>query len=199
MLKLFCLALATIGVSAQIVDLETTANITNCLSCKLKDSKSSFTESYSYCTKDHTCLKDEWNFVNAWCPSKWVPGWQLNIDKDCGAVDYPMNCLPIFASQNQVAIQVDYTLPPAGQCTITIDATQSMARVKFNKAANLGVLFTGYKDGEPITLPKGEVQQITVYNGDTKLSLAFEITVSSAKFMAASLASLALGSALVYM
>ena len=75
-----------------------------CLSCKLKDAKSGLTYSYSYCKKEDLCLKDEWNYINAWCPTKWVPGWMLDIDKDCGAVDEPDECLPIFTSENQGTI-----------------------------------------------------------------------------------------------
>jgi len=28
---------------------------------------------------------DELNYVNKWCESKWLPGWMLDIDIDCGA------------------------------------------------------------------------------------------------------------------
>ena len=48
---------------------------TKCLSCKLKDSESSFLYSYSYCKATDQCLKDEWNYINQWCTTKWIPGW----------------------------------------------------------------------------------------------------------------------------
>jgi hypothetical protein len=46
-----------------------------CLNCKLKDGKSSFMYSFSYCKDTDACLADEWNYINAWCKSIWVPGW----------------------------------------------------------------------------------------------------------------------------
>ena len=165
----------------------TTASVV-CLQCKLLDSRSAFTYTHSYCKKDDTCLMDQWNYVNAWCPSKWIPGWMLDVDEDCSATDHQDQCLPILAEENQITIQEDYNLPNGGQCTIAIDATKGMARVRFNKAAQLGVLFTGYKDGEPITIPKGEVQSITVYNGDIRFPLAFEVTVSGAAYLSSMVA-----------
>ena len=48
---------------------------TICMNCKLRDGKSSFLYSYSYCADTDSCLADEWNYINAWCESKWVPGW----------------------------------------------------------------------------------------------------------------------------
>ena len=48
---------------------------TKCMSCKLKDSASSFLYSYSYCKDTNECLQDEWNYINQWCKTKWIPGW----------------------------------------------------------------------------------------------------------------------------
>ena len=58
---------------------------TQCLSCKMKDTVGSFLYTYSYCKETNECLMDEWNFNNQWCKSKWIPGWQLDIDNDCEA------------------------------------------------------------------------------------------------------------------
>ena len=163
---------------------DTTASV-ECLNCKLKDAKSAWTYTYSFCQKTDLCLADEWNYINAWCPSKWIPGWMLDIDEHCGSEDKSEKCLPLFTNENQVTVSDEYSLPKGGQCTIYIDATKSMARVRFNKGANLGVLFTGYKDGEPITIPKGEKQSVTVYNGDLRLPVSFEVTISSAVYLSA--------------
>ena len=51
------------------------------------------------------------------------------------------------------------------KCTITIDATAGVARVLFTDASDLGVLVNGYKIGDVFTVPEGEMQEITVYNG----------------------------------
>ena len=56
-----------------------------CMNCKLKDSKSSFLYSYSYCADTDQCLMDEWNYLNQWCKTTWVPGWTLDIKTDCRA------------------------------------------------------------------------------------------------------------------
>ena len=37
---------------------------TECLSCKIKDSESSFLYTYSYCKDTNFCLPDEWNYIN---------------------------------------------------------------------------------------------------------------------------------------
>ena len=71
------IALATLTV------MSVQAQSTACMSCKLKDSASSFLYSYSYCKDTNECLQDQWNYINKWCPSKWIPGWMLDIDKDC--------------------------------------------------------------------------------------------------------------------
>ena len=74
-------ALAVIG----LVNAQALGPSTTCLNCKLKDTKSSFLYSYSYCKDTDQCLMDEWNFLNQWCKTKWVPGWTLDIKGDCRA------------------------------------------------------------------------------------------------------------------
>ena len=58
-----------------------------CLSCKHKDTLSSFLYSASYCADKDECLEDQWNYKNNWCVSGWKQGWKLNIDEDCNARD----------------------------------------------------------------------------------------------------------------
>ena len=79
-------------------------------------------------------------------------------------------------------------LPQGGQCTVTIDATQAMGRITFQKAVNLGVLYNGYLINEPITIPKGEIQAITIYNGKENGPLSIDIVTSGAKALGGAIA-----------
>ena len=72
---------------------------TTCLNCKLLDSRASFLYTYSYCAATDKCLADEWNYINAWCTSKWIPGWQLDIDGDCASKEEVGKCLPVVSSE----------------------------------------------------------------------------------------------------
>ena len=144
--------------------------------------------SYSYCKKTNECLGDEWNFINKWCESKWVPGWMLDIDKDCEAVEVPGQCIPFVTVESQPTETRQANLPAGGQCTLTIDAQQAMGRVKFTKTVDLGVLFNGYTLGQPITIPKGTNQAITIYNGNLAGPLSIDIIVSGATALAAGVA-----------
>ena len=56
---------------------------TNCLNCKLLDTDSTFLISQSYCAATDECLQDEWNYINKWCRTSWIPAWMLDIDTDC--------------------------------------------------------------------------------------------------------------------
>ena len=51
------LAMMALGVTSALPS-------SKCLSCKLKDSESSFMYSWSYCKATDTCLRDEWNYIN---------------------------------------------------------------------------------------------------------------------------------------
>jgi len=59
------------------------------------------------------------------------------------------------------------------KCSISVDATGGVARVLFSDASELGVLFNEYKIGDVITVPEGEIQEITVYNGKKIGTIAF--------------------------
>ena len=155
-----------------------------CLQCKFKDSyESAFTHSYNYCYDTDTCLQDEWNYINAWCTSKWIPGWQINIDSVCKATEITESCPPIVRQSEEENITSYYNLPKGGQCDITIDASVAVTRLNFQKASQLGVLFNSYIPNQSITIPKGEIQTITVYNADENLALNFEIVTSVAQYL----------------
>tara|TARA_B110000285_G_C14853609_1_gene481117 strand:- start:376 stop:699 length:324 start_codon:yes stop_codon:yes gene_type:complete len=74
------------------------ASLPNCMNCKLFDSQSSFLYGASYCPDTDECLKDEWDYINKWCPSKWIPGWMLDIDKDCKGELNPKACFSYITS-----------------------------------------------------------------------------------------------------
>ena len=154
---------------------------TTCLNCKLKDSSSSFLYTYSYCKQTDTCLQDEWNYINQWCTTTWIPGWQVDVDNDCEAQDVVGACMPFVTSEGIDSSTRQVSLPEGGQCSVTVDATDAMGRITFQKAVNLGVLYNAYLINEPITIPKGEIQAITIYNGKEYGPLAIDIVTSGAK------------------
>ena len=125
-----------------------------CLYCKHMDSEASWLYSYSYCAATQTCMADEWNYINKWCESKWIPGWMVDIDKDCDAKNVSIQ--DFVAVDNFVKEQREFNLKAGQQGTLTIDARAGMVRVMFSKTAGLGVLYNGYQNGNPITIPAGE-------------------------------------------
>ena len=68
-------------------------------------------------------------------------------------------------------------------CTIKIDAKeyQNVARVIFDDSDTLGVLFPGYKMGQPITVQPGQVKWITIYNGNDAGPTVFKLSFSAAQ------------------
>ena len=73
-----------------------------------------------------------------------------------------------------------YSLLKGEQCTFQIDASAGVARIVFSEAAGLGILFNGYRLDDVITIPEGEVQSITVFNGNKAKPTAFEFSYSGA-------------------
>ena len=85
------------------------------------------------------------------------------------------------------------------KCTIVVDASNAVARVLFSDSDELGVLINEYKVGDVITIPEGEKQEITVYNGKDESSLAFELGFSGALGLQFKIAlASAIGSYLLY-
>ena len=168
------------------------------MECKLKDSKSAFLTTYSYCKDNNLCLKDEWNYINRWCKTGWIPGWQIDIEEDCESplVSEPASiCPPITGKPDMKSAETNNILQSGAQCDVEIDATEAMVRVTFKNAENLGVLFNDYIKDEPITVPAGKRQLITVYNGNKFGPLPFGIAYSGANVIASG--AIALTSAIV--
>ena len=131
---------------------------------------------------------DEWNFINQWCKTKWIPGWQLDIDLDCEAQDVIGACETFVASKEFTTNGgVSHTLPQGGKCTTSVDASQAMGRIQFSKATELGVLYNGYKYNDTLTVPKGEIQDITVYNGKLNGPVTFNFVTSGAEVLGGAL------------
>ena len=154
-----------------------------CMYCKLLDTQASFLYSYSYCADTKTCLQDAWNFPNQWCKSGWVPGYSLDIDKDCKAEDAGIGECPGFVSKPELLGETPQYLTrmlTAGKkCTLTIDASAAPARFTLSKRGDnsfewdgdlwgkkslmIGVLRPGYQIGESILIPEGTTEDITIY------------------------------------
>ena len=115
----------------------------------------------------------------------------VDIDRDCNATTQKFVCPSYVATPAKVGVNTtikeNTTLPAGGKCTMTIDATQEVARVLIKEGNELGVLFNQYKMNEWITIPKGNIQEITVYNGKESGPLAFIVLFTSAITLKASM------------
>ena len=60
----------------------------------------------------------------------------------------------------------------------------------------LGVLYNGYLINEPLTIPKGQIQSITIYNGKLAGPLSLDIVTSGATALAAGMASVMVAASL---
>ena len=169
--------LLTIALLATIVS----AQSETCLYCKRQDSTSAFMHSYSYCVDRDTCLADEIMYINQFCTTTWLNGWQVNIIEDCEAEYQYGVCEPFLSSPElygEPASNSSRTLPPGGYCTVYIDASDAVARVTFGDTFNLGVLYNNYELGTQITIPEGEDASITIYNGSKYGPTAFVLSFS---------------------
>ena len=148
-----------------------------CMYCKRADTKSGFLNSFTYCPdkEAETCIQNFGDYIQQGkkCIKDTKDGWELDIDKDCNAetVQAPA-CISSFTAPppnddgtpTKVIPITNKILPENGKCTMKIDATAQVARVKLT-GNNLGVLFPGYIIDQPITVPQGKVKYLTIYNG----------------------------------
>ena len=113
-----------------------------------------------------------------------IQGFQLDIDNDCKAEAGAGKCEDFVATKEMNGQYINSTknLKNNEKCTISIDATENVARVilgsKFDE--DLGVLVPGYVIGQPITVPQGEKREITIYNGKEEGALFFKLSFSGA-------------------
>ncbi len=77
------------------------------------------------------------------------------------------------------------------KCTIKVDASDAVARVRFDGSSYLGVLYPGYKVGETINVSKGDVKYITIFNGGDRGDMTAEAVFSGAVALYGSMAATA--------
>ena len=82
----------------------------------------------------------------------------IDIDGDCKA-QLNTECLNFFSEKEKYGQYFNETqyLSEGEYCTITVDATNGVARVAFTDVDSLGVLYNGYEIGTQITVPEGEI------------------------------------------
>lgn len=170
-----------------------------CLYCKRADTNAGFLYSYDFCpdAEEPKCIKDFWNYIgkNFHCVGQAIPGWELDIDKDCEAEevtgkcqDFVSNELVVGNPQKMSRIQ----LVDNGKCTFSVDASSVVGRVTISAESTLGVLYPGYAAGQPITVERGSIKYITIFNGSPyRGPVSFTLTFSSATNLMASIASVA--------
>jgi len=93
----------------------------------------------------------------------------IDVDKDCEAPEVKAAC-PDFKSSPENYGKNDtrkngLILYEGTKCTMTIDASAAVARVMVTEANQIGVLFNEYDREKWITIPQGNIQEITIYNG----------------------------------
>ena len=162
-----------------------------CLNCKLQDTNAGFLYSYSYCNDkiidEEICQPDLWNVISpkAKCAQveNFKPGWQLDIFDDCEVEENIGRCQNFDSNPEfeGVYINVTRTLGDNEMCTIRVNATAFTARVVFDDSDKLGVLYPGYKMGQPITVEKGKIKYLQIYNGNDAGPTQFKISFSSAQ------------------
>ena len=87
----------------------------------------------------------------------WIPGWMIDVDADCESSEKKYTC-PSFVSDPSKygvneTVKTNLTLGAGSQCTMTIDATQAVARVMIDQGTNIGVLFNEYALQTWMTIP----------------------------------------------
>ena len=160
----------------------------NCNYCKLMDTYSGFLYNYGYCKSTDTCVLDVWNHPNQWCDDAWIDGYTLDLTSGCGAgiaICQPFVSSELYNGKNMTGTR---TLGAGEMCTISIDATNHVARVLLEPNDNLGVMYNGYRKGTFLTVEPGKILDLTVYNGKTSGSLDFKFIYTGGLRLVASAA-----------
>ena len=152
-----------------------------CLYCRRQDQQAGFLVSYSYCNSTQTCLKDAWNYISRTCSDGWKRGREVLLD-DCEPDN--TNCPSYTSSQEKYQNYENQTwsLAMGAKCTITIDATEGVARVIFSNTNQLGIERQNTNIGDVITIMSG-TEDITLFNGNEKGPLTFDISFSGASLL----------------
>uniref|UniRef100_A0A7S3IDL5 Uncharacterized protein n=1 Tax=Strombidium inclinatum TaxID=197538 RepID=A0A7S3IDL5_9SPIT len=111
-----------------------------------------------------------------------IPGWQLDIDSDCEAEEDRTACQDFISTENFFGVETrkKVTLKDNAKCTIMVDATAAVGRVTFDSASKLGVMVPNYVSGTPISIDKGDIRYVTIFNGNENGYMSFYLVFSSA-------------------
>ena len=187
--------LTAAAVIMSLAGVEAATDLQACMYCKRADTNAGYMTSFSYCpdNQDQKCIKNFWEYIQPQmqCVSTTKDGWTIDIDGDCAASTAAVGICP--TGYVGTTTTQGTTLPPKNvvlgvntKCTIRVDANEALARVTFSGTNDLGVLYPSYVMGQPITVEKGKVQYITVYNGKQSGSVQFAVTFSGAASLALS-------------
>ena len=184
--------------SAAMAALVAADDLSRCLYCRRMSISAGFLESYSYCRSTDECLMDAWNYLDRPCGnSTWESGSSIHIgdfqndddgyengnlienSNECEAED--IGCPGFESDIDKYGNYYNQTwaLSAGSMCAVKIDASAGLARVVFDNASFLGIVYDGAKIGEPITFESGK-HTVWIYNGAESGSLTFEISFSGA-------------------
>ena len=160
-----------------------------CLYCRKNDMKAGFLVSFSYCKQSNTCLQDSWNYLTRPCAGGWKRGRDYELD-DCDPDE--INCPEFVSSPELFQTYQNYSwnLAAGGKCTVTVDATEGVARVSFLNQNNLGIENIPIDVGDIFTVKTSKVD-IIIFNGNEKGPISFDISFSGAELLTAGAASVA--------
>lgn len=158
---------------------------TECTYCKMRDRDSGFLTSWSYCRASDNCLQDAWNYFNQPCNGGWKRGRSYDLDF-CEAVSTECSGFVATLDDYQKYTEVDFNMAKQTFCTIKIDATAAVARVKLipsNGIETLGIIEGDVYVDETYTVKQG-VEEITIYNSAKDKAIQFTLQFSGASTLA---------------
>ena len=99
--------------------------------------------------------------------------------KECNATE--IVCPTFTSSELFTGINITDTrkLKPGEFCTYTVDASEWVGRLLFVNNADLGMMYAAYQFDTWITVPQGEIMEITIYNAKkTAVDLSYSFVFS---------------------
>jgi hypothetical protein len=189
---------ALIAGVATLVLAQDTEEKKECLYCKMKDSGAGALTSFSYCHQRDQCLQDAWNYFNMPCKGGFKRGNSYDLEF-CGGLT--TDC-PGFAStpdDYQKYTVTEFQLRQNAYCSVKIDATAAVARVKFEPKIvdTLGIDNDSVKVDETYTIQQG-ISEVIIYNAAKGKPMSFTMTFSGASTIAMAAAGAALTSLMAF-
>ena len=160
-----------------------------CLYCRNEDRKAGFLVSYSYCDQQEVCLKDAWNYIKRECMTGWKRGKNLSLAA-CNPEEVTCPEFESSPEKYQRYYNDTWSLAAGSKCVVRVDASNGVARVIFDNTLYLGIELDAQIE-EVITIRKGTVQDITIYNAAESGPITFGISFSGASALVSSAAALA--------